>query len=181
MTTTLALVGFVVSLGPLRQASRLRALSPSQAAVAAVAAAVLIGLLALGAEPLLDWADVSGPTARIGAGLAVAATALVRLIRPALPFDDPPVEVSDSIVAGLVPAAFPVLMQPVVGLLTVAVAAERGPGMALASAVPALGVWLALMFLADHPTGSSTVLTRVLATVGLPVGVAMIVGGIFAV
>lgn len=181
MTTLLAVTGFIVALGPLRQADRLRDLKPPQAALAAVVTALLLALLALLATPLLDWADVSGPTARIGAGLAVVATAVVRLIRPALPVGDPPVAVGDGLAASLVPAAFPVLLQPVVGILAVAVAAERGAGIALAAAVPALVLWIAALSAGESVRSVSTVVTRIVATIGLPVGVAMAVGGIFAV
>lgn len=181
MTTLLAVAGFIVALGPMRQADRLRSLSQPQTAVAAVAAAIAVGVLSLVAGQLLDWADVSGPTARIGAGLAVVATALVRLVRPALPLEDPPVLLGENLMSGLVPAAFPVLLQPVVGILAVAVAAERGAGIALASAVPALGLWIAAIAAGEHIRSYSTAVTRVVATFGFPVGVAMAVGGIFAV
>lgn len=181
MTTLLAVAGFIVALGPMRQADRLRGLKTPQTAIAAVAAAIALGLLGLTAGPLLDWADVSGPTARIGAGLAVAATALVRLVRPTLPVDDPPVVLGESYMSGLIPAAFPVLLQPVVGILAVSVAAERGAGMALATAVPAFALWIAALSVGESARSFSTAVTRVVATLGLPIGVAMVVGGIFAV
>ncbi len=180
MTLWLAAAGFIVALGPMRQADRLRGLQPPQIVLAAVATAVVLGLFGLTAGQLLDWADVSGPTARIGAGLAVAATSLVRLIRPSLPFDDPPIALGDGPFVGLFPAAFPVLLQPVVGIVAVAVAAERGAGVALASAVPALGLWMLAMSAGDTIRSFASVTTRVVATVGLPIGVAMVVGGIFA-
>lgn len=179
MNLLLAIVGFAAALGPIRQAHRLADLSRPRALLAAAATGGLLVLLAALSGPLLESGDVSPPTARIGAGLALAATSLLRLLRPVVADDEGVVGSLDHPVAAMVPATFPVLFQPVVAMMAVAVGAERGASATILAALPTLVVWLALVTKGSQsPWGANG--TRLLALLGLPAAVAMMVGGVFA-
>lgn len=183
MNAFIAALAFLVALAPFRQAQRLRDLGRSHVLGAVAALLVVISIVAAVSGPLLSAMDVSGPTARIGAGLVVAITSLVRLLRPVLRAEESTLDIDPGWTSALIPAAFPVLLQPVVALVALSAGADRGWLQTVVLAAPAALVWAiaTMMSGSKKPAPSSWHLrVRSVASVGLFVGATLMVDGVFA-
>ena len=146
------------------------------------AGAVLI-LVAAASRPLLDGLEVTAATAAIGAGAAVIVVGIrAVLARPPGPEPSLP-----GRRAALVPVAFPVLLDPGVALLVVAVSADRGTGPAVLVAVAALVVGLAVGALVGDGASPEPSATRpswnrighgAVGTLAVATGVAVTIDGV---
>ncbi len=143
MTLTLLILAMTAAANPFRAV----AARPTDTTTATVAAAtattlVLVGLCAAGSGPFLDLIDLSGPSARIAAGIALLVVALRDVfLAPPSPSPAPA-----GPVAGVVPLAFPVVFTPALALLAVAGGAERGVGpTVLAGAIALIPVVVGLL------------------------------------
>lgn len=150
----------------------LRETTPSERIVVVagtIAAAVVLAALA---TPLLDALDISAPNMQIGAGVVVAIFSLVAVVH----WEESPA--TGALAGGLIPLLFPIVLTPAVGVVVLAVAARNGllvPVAATVGGAVVLG-WSGW----DGVVGRRPV--RLLSgTVGVVVGVAMIVDGAFAV
>jgi small neutral amino acid transporter SnatA (MarC family) len=155
-----------------QRAALLRSATARQRAVAGAALVAVSAVLAFLATPLLDTLDISSPAMEVGAGLVLAPWSAVALVR----WDDdlaPP-----AIAGGLVPLLFPILLTPVVGVTIVGVAARNGWWL------PVLATAVAVVPLAAASVGRRLAARRwrlLSATIGIVVGVAMVVDGALAV
>jgi small neutral amino acid transporter SnatA (MarC family) len=135
MTLTLYVLAMVAALNPFRAASA-RGEQPTGSLIGpAIGATLLLVLLAAAVSgPFLDAIDVSGPNARIAAGIALLVVAAKDIFlappaaTPALP----------GWKAGVIPLAFPVIFSPAAALLAITAASDRGVGIAVVGAVIAL-------------------------------------------
>lgn len=182
MNLALALVAAVAAVNPFRVGPALpdRDRTPI-AGIGGLAALAALVAVALASGPMLDGLQVSVPTSRIAAGIAVGlGGARSMLIGPP---DPEPALVGRA--AALVPLAFPVLLEPGLALLVLALAADRG--VATASAVAAvalavgLGVGLVLAGGRGNGPGSTGAVHRTVGAVAMAAGVAVTLGGILAV
>jgi small neutral amino acid transporter SnatA (MarC family) len=159
MTLTVLILAMIAAANPLRAVSA-RPDDTTTATVAAAAATtlVLVGLTAVVSGPFLDLIDLSGPSARIAAGIALLVVSL-RDVFLAPPSASP---APSGPVAGVVPLAFPVVFTPALALLAVAGGAERGVGpTVLAGAVAMIPVVVGLLL------GSLRASRMGVATVGI--------------
>ena len=177
MTLTLLVLAMVAATNPFRAlAARPPDTTPLTLGVAMAATGALVLASAGASSAVLDLVDVTGPSARIAAGIALLVVALKDVFAspppatPALPGRR----------AGLVPLAFPVLFSPALALLAVAGAAERGVPLALVAAAVALAP--AILLLSTAP--ASTPVRPLAAAVGVAgTGVAALVvlDGVYAI
>ena len=151
---------------------QLRDVTPPQRLVVAAATVAATMLASVVATPLLDALDISAPNLQIGAGVVLAIFSLLAVVR----WDDSPAP--GAVAGGLVPLLFPIVLTPAVGVVVLAVAARNGVLVPVAVAVGGAAVlgW----------SGSERLVGRrpvrmLSATVGIVVGVALIVDGAFAV
>ncbi len=176
MNVWLAMLAVVLALD---LPQRARALDEWPARLVGLAAALTwLAVLAFSvlATPLLDVADVSGPTMQVGAALVLVLWSVWMLFR----WDTRPVPTRVPGEVGtrdaIVPGAAPVLITPVVGVITVAVAARRG---VVVASVPALVALAVLPIGRAHLARRS--LRQLAAVAGIVVGVALMVDGILDV
>lgn len=138
----LLLLTFVAAVNPPRLAGALldERRRATVAGVGAVAALGTVVVLAGVARPLLDGLDVTPPTAHMAVGIVVAAAGLRDLVAPSLR----PSGGLGGPASGLVPVAFPLLLQPQVGLLALVAGLDHGVVAATGAAAPAIavGAWL---------------------------------------
>lgn len=176
MTLTLLVLAMVPAANPFRA---LAARPPDRrgATIALALAAIVAGGLvaAVVSGPLLDLVDVSGPNARIAAGIALLAVAGKDVFaRPPSPEPALP-----GTLAGLVPLAFPVLFSPALALLAVAGAAERGIAVAVGavalSLIPA-GIVLAAPLRRGQRLGTATV-----GAAGTGIAALVVLDGVYAI
>lgn len=180
MTILWAAVALLAALDPFGRARRSPGVTSQQSAVAAVVVAVVVAALGLVADPLLESLDVSAPTMVIAAGLVLVAVSTVRLAEHSGVFGrrSDVVDVDDdAVIRGVIPLAFPLLLAPVVGVVTLAAGATLGAGSAILAAVPALLAWIGAL-----QVGSDTALRAAagaIAVVGIVAGVVLAVDGVF--
>ena len=177
MTLTLLVLAMVTAANPFRALSA-RPTGPT--APALLAAVGTTGLLVIGSAaisgPLLELVDVTGPNARIAAGIALLVVAL-KDVFAAPPGPEPAL---GGWRAGVVPLAFPVIFSPALALLAVAGASERGVPLAVAAAVIAVAPVVLVLLAAPR----STPLRPLVAAVGVAgTGVAALVvlDGVYAI
>lgn len=134
--------------------------APRRALLAALAGgAALVLVLVLVSDPLLDALDVSPESFRIAAGIVLAATGVVTLVRP-----------RPSGPAGAL------LVTPELACVAIAASADRGVGPALGAGAIALAVVAALGLLPRvAPAGRAAPFLAALAVVA---GVALVVLGV---
>ncbi len=175
MSPALALLAAVAAVNPFRVGSVLP--GRDRAVVAAIGGLVSSGfllLVALLSGPLLDGLEITPPTARIGAGLAVAVVGIrAVLTRPPLP--EPSLAGRR---AALVPVTFPVLVDPALTLLTLAVASERGVGPATAVAATAVAAALLIGLASTRAPAWGPVGHRFVGAVAMATGVAVTIAGV---
>lgn len=175
MNLPLTVLAALAAVNPFRVGAVLAGRDRMVAAIGGVIALAALLVVAALSGPVLDWLEITTPTARIGAGMAVilvGARALV--LRP--PEPDPALPGRR---AALVPVAFPVLVDPGLVLLTLAVANERGvaPGLGVAAVAIVVGVTIGLA-----SAGRPVVLRIANALVGgiaVAAGVAVTISGVF--
>lgn len=178
MNLALAIVAAVVAANPFRVGSALpqRDRWPVATVGGLVALAGLVVAAAV-SPPILDGLDVTAPTARIGAGAALIVVGIrAVLARPPGPEPSLP-----GRRAGLVPLAFPVLLDPGLVLLIAAVSADRGAGPAVLVAAVALVVAVAIGgALGGAATGSPWIRIGhgAVGTVAVAIGVAVTISGV---
>ena len=135
MTLTLLVLAMIAAANPFRALAARPPDATRETLIAAVAATgVLVLVSAVVSDPLLDLVNVSGPSARIAAGIALLVVAL-KDVFAAPPTAEPALA---GWRGGLIPLAFPVIFSPALALLAVAGAADRGVAVALTAAVIAL-------------------------------------------
>lgn len=176
MTLTLLVVAMLAAANPARAVAARPADAPRQTAVIAIGATlglVLVGAVVSG--PFLDLIDVSGPNARIAAGVALLVVAL-KDVFVAPPSPDPALA---GLRGGLVPLAFPVVFSPALALLAVAGASERGVGVAVLAAGLALApVGLAL---AVAPATRIRGATATIGMLGAGLAALVVLDGVYAI
>ena len=181
MSFAVALITAIVTLDPLRvwpglpgggRNERLR--------LAALGAALVTGVLAIVAalaDPILDSLEISDPTARIAAGVAVVvigvrdAFAAPAAVDPALP----------GWRAALVPVAVPHLFTPGISLLAVSASADLGVGEAILAVMIAMAVVVGLaLWPAPGPAGARAARAGqvLLAGLAIAMGGSLMVDGV---
>ena len=125
----------------------------ASAVAAATTIAVVIVLAAL-ATPILDALDVSNSTLRVGTGIVIAVVGLHDLVAPA-PRADPALA---GWRAGLVPLAFPLLINPALGAAALTAGADHGLFVPVVAAVLGTGVLVVLAATTNATAGASRVL-----------------------
>ncbi len=145
--------------------ARLRA--STVGAATTVAAAIVLAAIA---TPLLDALDISASTLRVGTGLVIAVVGLHDLVAPP-PRADPGLA---GWRAGLVPLAFPLLINPALGAATLTASADHGVAVPIMASILGTG---ALVVLAAT-TDSTRRANRVLGALGRATGAALIVLGV---
>lgn len=176
MNLPLTVLAAVVVVNPFRVGSVLVARDRAVVAVGGLIALGSMLLVAALSGPMLDWLEITTPTARIGAGLAVVLVG-ARAVLDRRPRPEPSLPGRR---AALVPVAFPVLVDPGITLLTVAVASERGVAPAVAIAALAIVAGLAIGLAS---TASPKLLPVARVSVGalaVAAGVAVTISGVFA-
>jgi small neutral amino acid transporter SnatA (MarC family) len=172
-------VAMIAAANPAARAVRLRSLERRRSLLAAVATLVVVVVLAALADPVLDGGDISAPTFRVAAGLVVTAAGLLDLVRRVVPLEPSAGgDLGRGDWAALVPAAFPVLLEPQVGVLAISAGADSGPALAGLAAGIALASFLSAGRLASPLL---VPLSRLLAAVGVAAGVALVADGILSV
>lgn len=174
MNLLVLLAAMVAATNPAGRALRLRHLDPARAALGAVASVAVVGALAAVASPVLQAADISAPNLRVAAGLVLTAAGLVDLVRR----PPPPVPIGSGWGASLVPVAFPVLLEPQVGVLALAAGADRGVVIAALAAAAALALWAAAGVLPSALLGP---LARLSGALGVVAGTALVADGVLSV
>lgn len=176
MTLTLLVVAMVAAANPARAVAARPAEAPRQTAAVAIGATLgLVLLCAIVSGPFLDLVDVSGPSARIAAGVALLVVAL-KDVFVAPPAPDPALTGRRG---GLVPLAFPVIFSPALALLAVAGASERGVGVAVLAAGLALTpVGLAL---AVAPATRIRATTAAVGMLGAGLAALVVLDGVYAI
>lgn len=138
-----------------------------------IATAVVI---AVAAESVLDWLDVSPETWRIAAGLVVIAAGLWVMAFPQRRIDAAP----EGMMAGVVPTFFPVLLAPELYVLVKSTGADETVGFTLwALAIP-VAAFILLATRRRTTTSEAVIvgLSRLLGAVAVVAGVALIISGI---
>jgi small neutral amino acid transporter SnatA (MarC family) len=138
MSVWLLLLAFAGAVNPCRIRPALPR-RPAAALGALVALAAAAALVALG-DAILDALDVSPESFGLAAGLVLAVEGARALVWPAAP----PEPELPGLAAALVPAAFPLFLQPGVVVLALAAGAEGAELRALAAFAVALALALAL-------------------------------------
>lgn len=174
MSFAVALVAAIATVNPLRLWSGLpggqRRERVELAGLGAVTVVAALTFVAAASGPLLDALDISHPTARIAAGVAI----VVIGVRDAF---SPPATAEPSLPgrrAAVVPVALPHLFTPGLTLLALSAAADRGVG----QAVLVMGLATGLVVLAalwPAPTGAAARASR--AGHVLTAGLAIALGG----
>jgi small neutral amino acid transporter SnatA (MarC family) len=167
-------VAMLAVLNPPARAARLRHLDERRSIAAAVVALAVIAAIAAAAGPALDAGDVSAPTVRVGAGLVVGVAGVVDLVRGRGAEPDLP----KGWVAALVPAAFPLLLEPQVGVLAVSAGADHG---VVVTALTAAAVLAAFITARRIGTSLLVALGRFVGALGVLAGTALVVDGVLSV
>ena len=142
---------------------------PDRVPGAGVGAAIVVGaalVLAAVASALLDLLDVSASTFRIGAGIVIAVVGVHDLIAGA-PKPEPALR---GWRAGLIPIAFPLLVNPALGAAALTASADHGMVTAVGAAAIGGAALVALATLTEP--------ARVLRGAGRIVGAALVILGI---
>lgn len=181
MSSWLALGAMIATLDPLRVHPGLPgSCRRDRLELAALGAALVFGLLVLAAAlsgPLLDAVEISAPTARIAAGVAVALLGGRDAVTG-------PVAAEPALAgrrAAVVPVAVPHLFQPGLTLLTVSAATDLG--VVRASGLVLVGLVLVVALGAvDPPDGAGARLERagqaLTGGVALALGAALVLNGV---
>jgi len=146
---------------------------PARLVAAAVAAATTVAavvVLAVVATPLLDALDVSASTLRVGTGIVIAVVGLHDLVASP-PRADPALA---GWRAGLVPLAFPLLINPALGAATLTAGADHGLAVPVVAAILGTGGLVVLAATTDATRRAD----RVLGALGRATGAALIVLGV---
>lgn len=128
-----------------------------------LAAAIVLAALASG---LLDVLDISASTFRLGAGIVIAVVGVYQLLAGA-PKPEPALE---RWKAGLVPLAFPLLINPALGAAVLTAAADHGVATPIVATLVGAVILVALSMTTEH--------ARVLRGAGRVVGAALVILGI---
>jgi small neutral amino acid transporter SnatA (MarC family) len=177
MTLTLLVLAMIAAANPFRAVAARPADARYGVVVAAIAATgafVLCSVVVSG--PLLDLVDVTGPSARIAAGIALLVVALKDAFL-APPAAEPAPRGWRS---GVVPLAFPVIFSPALALLAIAGAAERGAAVTLAAAAIALAP-VALMLVFGPRTGPVRAMTASAGALGTGLAALVVLDGVYAI
>lgn len=172
MNWVVAVAAVIAALGVPQRAHQLRSTPAKQRRLVAVMLVVAAAGLAAVATPLLDALDISSPTMEVGAGIVVGLWSLVAMVY----WDDEAARPAAA--GGLVPLLFPLVLTPAVGAAIIAVAARNGwwlPVSAAASGAIPLAVPVAGTAVAHRAIGV------LFTTIGVVVGVVMVVDGALAV
>lgn len=172
MNWVVAALAVVTAFDIPQRSSQLRAARPRERLVVALGMVSAAFAIAGSATYLLNTLDISAPNMQIGAGLVLTIYSLPAIVR----WDDRPAPA--AVAGGLVPLLFPVVLTPAVGVVVLAVAGRNGMLVPIAATVVAMAPLALSGF--DRVVGLRS--ARVLSgTVGVVVGVAMIIDGSFAV
>jgi small neutral amino acid transporter SnatA (MarC family) len=156
-----------------QRVAQLRAYSRAQRLTVAAGLVVVAVAAAAAATPLLDALDISAPTFEVGAGMVLVLWSLDAFFR--WDGDAAPAPVA----WGLVPGLFPLVLTPAVGVVLVGVAARNGyPATLFGAALAALAVAVAAEV---APGLARRMVRRSTATLGVVVGIALMVDGVLAV
>lgn len=144
------------------------------AGAATVAGAVILAVIA---DPLLDALDISAPTMQIGASMVLAVWSVWMFFT----WDDRPAPTRRDRVAGpvdgVMPGAFPILVNAAVATVAVAVSGRNG---VIVPGLVAVAVGGSLTIDTVVRGGARRTLRRLSATVGIVTAVAMMSDGVFA-
>ncbi len=185
MNDAVVALAVLATVAPARSVAAAPDVGVARVAAAHVVAAIALVALAAAGSGVLDALDVSDPNAAIAAGLVVALTAVLDLVRR----DPVPVVVPDGPVGVLVPLAWPLALRPAGAVLALAAgAAGAGVGVVVGAA---LAVGLAAAVAAGRAAGRGERgpeggpvprgVGALVAVVGASAAVDLLVDGVLAV
>ncbi|MEZ5244214.1 MAG: hypothetical protein R2707_03890 [Acidimicrobiales bacterium] len=177
MTLTLLVLAMIAAANPFRALAARPAAPRYEVVVAAMATTGALALFSAAvSDPLLDLVDVTGPSARIAAGIALLVVAL-KDVFVAPPQAEPGLRGRRG---GVIPLAFPVIFSPALALLVLAGTAERGVAVALAAvAIAMVPVALVLVF-GSAPTRVRA-MTSFTGALGAGVAALVVLDGVYAI
>lgn len=176
MTTTLLFLALLAAINPVRvHAVRPEPVTTGALGYAFVTVIALGAVFALLADPLLDLVDVSVSTGRIAAGVALVVVA-ARDVFGAVPKPEPALA-GDR--AGVVPLAFPTVMNPATALLVVSAASDRGVGVAVL--VLTLTLTIALVVTRGPRLPALRTLNATAGVGGVAIAVLVVMDGVLAI
>ncbi len=176
MTLTLLVLAAIAAANPFRAASASPAGDRAPAVV--VASSVSIGaviVLAITSGPVLDTIDVTGPSARIAAGIALVAVSLRDVVAPP-PKPEPGLA---GWKAGLVPLTVPATFSPALAILAVAAGADRGVAVTTIAIAPALA--LAALAAMRPPTRGLRPAAAIVGGFGAAIAAFVVLDGIYSI
>jgi small neutral amino acid transporter SnatA (MarC family) len=148
-------------------------------AVGAAATVIAAAALAALATPLLDVLEISASTLRVGTGIVIAVVGLYDLVaRPPRP--EPALA---GWKAGLVPLAFPLLINPAFGGAAITAGADHGIAVPVVAAIVGTGVLVALAATTIPTLRVELALGALGRTTGavlIVLGIALAVDGVFS-
>jgi small neutral amino acid transporter SnatA (MarC family) len=176
VTLTLMFLAAVAAANPFRAAAASPACDRVRAVfVGVVATSLAVVAAAAASGPLLDAIDVTGPSARIAAGIAIAAVAAKDL------FASPPAAEPglSGWKAGIVPLALPVMFSPALALIAIAGASDRG--VVVTTIVLLVALLLAGLAAIRPPNRGMRSLVGVVGVLGMAVGALVVLDGVYSI
>lgn len=174
VSLAVALLAAVATINPLRLWSGLprggRRERVQLTAMGAALVVVTLGVIAAIADPILESLDISEPTARIAAGVAIVVIGVRDVFAAPAEFDP----ALPGRRAALVPVALPHLLTPSITLLAVSATADRGWWQAIGVVVVAMAL-VVVIAAWPRPTGAAARACR--AGHVLTAGLAIALGG----
>jgi small neutral amino acid transporter SnatA (MarC family) len=136
-------------------------------------------VVALVADPFLDWLQVEPETFRVAAGIVMALGGGIAIIyaRWRTVSD----EESEGWLAGIFPLAIPLVVGPWVVAALISYSVDHGEGMAIGAALPAAAVGLALAATSWRPKAVFDGAARIIGLLLLAVAAGLIVDGVRAI
>jgi small neutral amino acid transporter SnatA (MarC family) len=143
--------------------------------VGVVVTSIAVVAAAAGSGPLLDAIDVTGPSARIAAGIALAAVA-AKDVFASPPKAEPGLS---GWKAGIVPLALPVMFSPALALIAIAGASERG--VVVTTLVLLVALVVAGLAALRPPSGGLRRFVGIVGVLGIAVGALVVLDGVYSI
>jgi small neutral amino acid transporter SnatA (MarC family) len=152
---------------------------PAQLVVAAGTITLIAVVVALAAEPFLDWLQVEPETFRVAAGIVMALGGGIAIIfgRWRTVSD----EETQGWLAGIFPVAIPLVLGPWVVAALMSYSVDHGEGMAIGAVLPAAAAGLAFTAIAWRRRAAIDAAARFVGVLLLVIAAGLIVDGVRAI